>query len=347
MGQGVDELFAQTVAEVLVLLVRAHVRERQHRQRSHARRRRDAGSRGHASGLAFAFQPRQVDQKILGRLIADFAVLLERLVDDSLQLAWYVRIEPHGGGRRLMEDSVENRHRRVPPEGQVAGHHLVEYHPQREKVRPRVELLPERLFRRHVRHRPGRRSGAGQRFGGGQGFDSGIPFRRELGQPEIEDLSLPPSGDEDVGRLDVPVDDPSSVRGFKTVGHFERHRQDLAQPPPLRKDGLSQGLALEQFHGDEGLPLILVDVIDGTDIRVVQGRGRLGLPLEALQRAAVPRQRFGQKFQGHGALEPGVLGLVNHSHAAAAELPDYLVAAGECRTDGELLDRGFRGFGRH
>jgi len=40
-------------------------------------------------------------------------------------------------------------------------------------------------------------------------------------------------------------------------------------------------------------------------------------------------QIFGKKFQGHAAIEPRVLGLVNHSHAATANfLNDAVVRDG-------------------
>ena len=164
-------------------------------------------------------------------------------------------------------------------------------------------------------------------------------FRRQLGQPEVEDLGLPAPGDEDVGRLDVPVNDPFGVRGLQTVGHLERHREDLVHPQPLPEDALLQRLALEQLHRNEVLPLMLVDVVDGADVRMIQGGGRLGLPLESLQRMAVLGQLFGQELQGDGALEPGVLGLVDDTHAAAAELlQDPVVRYG-------LADAGAAAFG--
>jgi len=43
-----------------------------------------------------------------------------------------------------------------------------------------------------------------------------------------------------------------------------------------------QRLALQQLHADEGLALVLVDVVDRADIGVVEGRRGPGLALEAL-----------------------------------------------------------------
>jgi hypothetical protein len=51
---------------------------------------------------------------------------------------------------------------------------------------------------------------------------------------------------------------------------------------------------------------------------VVEGRGRLGLPLEPLQGVRLPGQLFRQELQGDGALEAEVFGFINDAHAAAA-----------------------------
>ena len=45
---------------------------------------------------------------------------------------------------------------------------------------------------------------------------------------------------------------------------------------------------------------MLVDVVDGADVGMIEGRGCLGFALESLQRMAVPGQLFGQELQGDG-----------------------------------------------
>jgi hypothetical protein len=83
------------------------------------------------------------------------------------------------------------------------------------------------------------------------------------------------------------VNDPPDVRSFETVSHPERHHENLLYAHPLPDDPLFQRLAFEQLHGDEMPAFVLVDVVDGADVRVIQRRGRLGLPFEALQTLAV------------------------------------------------------------
>src|SRR4029077_20417316 len=75
---------------------------------------------------------------------------------------------------------------------------------------------------------------------------------------------------------------------------------------------LFESLSFEQFHGDERLSLILLNVVDSTDVGVVEGRRGLGLPLETLKRSWVADEFFRQKFQGGTAAQLQILGPVDH-----------------------------------
>jgi len=81
-----------------------------------------------------------------------------------------------------------------------------------------------------------------------------------------------------------------------------------------------EGAAVEELHGDEGPPLFLADVVDGADIGVVQGRGRLGFPAKAGQRLLIAGKFIGKKLQGHEAAQAGIFGFVHDSHSTVAEL---------------------------
>ena len=48
-------------------------------------------------------------------------------------------------------------------------------------------------------------------------------------------------------------------------------------------DQLLQALAFELLHHDEGMPVVVCDVVDRADIGMVKLRGRLCLALKTLQ----------------------------------------------------------------
>ena len=226
-----------------------------------------------------------------------------------------------------MEDRVEYRGRGVAAERQRSGRHLVQNHPQREQVRPQVQRLAEGLLRRHVGHCPesstwarqvllARRRRAVQVRGG---------LLTQHRQAEVQHLRLPSRGDEDVRRLHVAVHDPLAVGGVESVGDVQAEVQKLLGLKPPGEDAVLQCLPLQAFHDDEGLPLVLADVVDGADVGMIQGRGGLRLTLEALTGGRVAEVGLGEELQRDVAVEAGVLTLVDDAHASAAELLDHAV----------------------
>jgi len=62
--------------------------------------------------------------------------------------------------------------------------------------------------------------------------------------------------------------------------------------------------------------------VDGADVRVLEGRRRLGLLDEAPPRLGVFGQLRRQELEGDGALQASVLGPEDHTHAARTQLLD-------------------------
>src|SRR5262252_10053632 len=73
------------------------------------------------------------------------------------------------------------------------------------------------------------------------------------------------------------------------------------------------------FHGDEGVAVLLTNVVNSADVWVVQSGGRLRLPLEASQCLRVFGYLIWKKLQGYKAAKSGVLSLIDHAHTAATE----------------------------
>jgi hypothetical protein len=90
---------------------------------------------------------------------------------------------------------------------------------------------------------------------------------------------MPARGDEDVGGLDVAMHDPRVVRRFQRVGDLDGPPQQFVRLQRLVPDALLQRLPFQQFHGDEGLPLVLADFVDHADVRMIQTRGGARFPL--------------------------------------------------------------------
>src|SRR3990172_4461158 len=127
-------------------------------------------------------------------------------------------------------------------------------------------------------------------------------------------------GLEDVGRLDVTVEDARGVSGIERVGGLDRNLDDPTGVQRPLVDELLEGLPLHELHHDEGAAVVLSDVVDGADVRVVECGCGTGFPLKPVQGFRITPQLVGQNLEGHVPPQAGVLRFVHDAHAAAAEL---------------------------
>ena len=100
-----------------------------------------------------------------------------------------------------------------------------------------------------------------------------------LGQPEIKylDLLYPPGAlvNKNVRRLDVAVNDALGMGRRQRCRHLPAIRNDIGCRQRTAPQPLLERLAAQQLHHQVGAAGLLANVIDGADIGVVQGAGRL------------------------------------------------------------------------
>jgi hypothetical protein len=214
-----------------------------------------------------------------GRLLMPMnRILGQQASEEGLDSGRQIAPELCGGLRVLGKDSAGIGRSRGESEGQPAGQQLVEDNSQRPEIGSMVHGVTLELFGRHVGH----------------GTDDG-PFPREPGpvglegDPEIDDLDLPRGGEDEVGRLDVPVDDAVSVgvseAGSRLRGPGESRVEIHESPRDLRLEGL----ALAEPHRDEEVALVvLCGLVDRADVGMIERRGGTGLLEEALPADLIP-----------------------------------------------------------
>ena len=86
-----------------------------------------------------------------------------------------------------------------------------------------------------------------------------------------------------------------------------------------------QRLPFEQLHHDHRLVIMFLNLINRTDIGVIQRGCRARFALKPAKRVGITDDFIRQKFKRHEAAQTDVLGLVNHSHSARAQLLDDAV----------------------
>src|SRR5206468_3189888 len=205
--------------------------------------------------------------------------------------------------RIVLEDCTENYRRGGAGEGKAAGGHLVQHGTEREQIATSVEaVFASCLFRRHV------------------GYSTHFSLASQLGETEIENLYLTALSDEDVGRLDVTMNDALGMRGFERLGELNADIEQAIKRQGRTKQLVIKALAFEQFHRDERLAVRVFNRVDGTNIRVVQGRGGAGLEQKAVKHGGVPGHVRRKKLKRDTTTQSEVLRFVNHAHSAAPEL---------------------------
>ena len=160
------------------------------------------------------------------------------------------------------------------------------------------------------------------------------------GQAEIGDLRLPVRSQQNVGWLQVTMDDPPPVGVIDGFG--ERQQQLRGGSCPERRFGedVFQTRAGHEFHDQEWLPVLLTRFEHLRDMRMMEAGGSFRLQSKtSIVRAAAdaPRQ---DHLDGNQTIYAQLPGLVDDSHATTANLLQQGI------TSQERPPRRFSGAGR-
>src|SRR6478736_970480 len=109
------------------------------------------------------------------------------------------------------------------------------------------------------------------------------PLRRaDFGEAEIQNLCVTAISDEQIRWLNVSVNDFLRVSSVERIDDLDGNIERLLHLHWSSTDSMLEGSALQVLHSDESFSILLADVVDGTDVRMAQRRGGLGLPPESL-----------------------------------------------------------------
>jgi hypothetical protein len=131
-----------------------------------------------------------------------------------------------------------------------------------------------------VSHRTERRAGAGQvLFGDSRRVQlrssrfCDSPFSLAyLGQPEVQNLRVTTIRNKNVCGLDVTVNNSLRVRRVQRICNFRPQLQQLLDREGPSSESMLQRLPFHQFHGNEELAIAFVNVVNRTDVWVVESR---------------------------------------------------------------------------
>ena len=153
---------------------------------------------------------------------------------------------------------------------------------------------------------------------------------------------MPALGDKYIRRLDVAMHDPFRVRRIQSVRHFD---PDLEQPihfHRLARDQVLQRRAVEILHHDERMPILLANLMNRANVRMVQSRSGASLAAKAFEGLRVAHHVIGQELQRHEAAKLSILGLIDNAHASAAKLLNNAVVRNRAANKGQGIRHGWR-----
>src|SRR4029077_7747851 len=169
--------------------------------------------------------------------------------------------------------------------------------------------------------------------------------RCDFCQAKIQDLGMTALGRKNICRLNIAMHDPLRVRRIERIGNLDAERKQRLQLHRTVADAMFQRHAIEVLHDDERLAVLVTDVVDGADIRMVECRCSSRFTAESLERLPVLRHILRKEFQCDEAVKASVLGLVYDSHASAAELFDDAVMRDNL-TSHSFPRAGLKSYGR-
>ena len=148
-----------------------------------------------------------------------------------------------------------------------------------------------------------------------------------LGQPEIGHPWRTVLVQKDIARLQIAVDDALHVGVGDCFGHLLHQGRRLARFHHALGHAARQALPVHKGHREVMLPLVLADLENGHDARVIQLGRRFRLAVEPLHVLVAGQLPDEDHLQGHNPVQTDLSGLVHHPHAAAGDLFQKLVVA--------------------
>ena len=145
-------------------------------------------------------------------------------------------------------------------------------------------------------------------------------------QPEVQHLHRTVVTHLDVGRFQIPVDDPLLVCCFEGFGDLLSNRQRLVERDSASFDAVSQRRPFDEFQNQRPDAVSFLQAVDVADVRVIQRSQNLCLTLEPRESFWVSRERFRQDLERHLALELGIRRLIDLPHPTLADEGGHVVA---------------------
>jgi len=121
-----------------------------------------------------------------------------------------------------------------------------------------------------------------------------------------------------------------AVRLVERVGDLDRVLQHLLQRQQAFRKPLRQCFAFQALHDEEVGAVLLADVEERADVRMVEAGDGTSFALESFAQLGPVGQMIRQDLDGHGAVEAGVACAIDFAHPSRAQRRENLVRPEFC-----------------
>ena len=140
----------------------------------------------------------------------------------------------------------------------------------------------------------------------------------QLSDAEVGDLHPTPGIQQDILRLDVPMEHALFVRILQRLADVRHDREGLPRRESSGPHGLTQIHPVHKLHDEVAEPFGLTEVVNRHNVRMVQTRQQTPLPSEPFGEGRVAARRQRQQLQRHNSVQMTLPGRIDKPHAAVA-----------------------------
>ena len=131
---------------------------------------------------------------------------------------------------------------------------------------------------------------------------------------------MTPLGYENILRLDVAMNDAFRMGCVQSIGYFNRQSEQSLDFDGLLANQMFQRHAVKEFHGDKRISVLLPNIVNRANARVIQCRCSLRFALKPGECLRVIDNLGRQELERDKAAKARVFRFENDAHAATAEL---------------------------
>ena len=151
-------------------------------------------------------------------------------------------------------------------------------------------------------------------------------FRYRLCQSKIQKLHAG-LGQHDVAGFQIAMHHAAAVRFVECVGDLHAVLQSLIERQGTLFKTLGEGFAFDAFHDEIGDAILMTDVMQHANMRMIQARNGFRFTLETLVANRIGGKLRGKNLDGDGTFEARIAGAIDFTHTAGTERPDNFIGA--------------------